>query len=85
MEHTIRRSRRLAQKRRRVRQPPRMSIGEAYGTPAGEGDGVNLAEARAMNSARKAAARLGGDKGKGKKKPKNKKRAKSLTPSKAKV
>ena len=62
-----------------------MSIGEAYGAPAGEGDGINLAEARAMNSARKAAARLGGGKTKGKKKSKGKKWAKSLTLVKVKV
>ena len=80
-ERTVRRSRRLATKRRRARRAPRMSVGEAIGAPLHEDDVTNLAEARAMNSAREAAALLSGHKGKRQtRKGKKHQRAKSQGP-----
>ena len=62
MDRTKRRSRRLAEKRRRTRGrsgKKRMSVGDAFGVRAHEGvDVTNLAEANAMNSAYAAAERL---------------------------
>ena len=61
MDRTKRRSRRLAEKRRRTRKSGkrRMSVGDAFGVRACEGvDVTNLAEANAMSSAIAAAANL---------------------------
>ena len=60
MDRAPRRSRRLAKQRRRAGKPKdkRMSVGEALGAPAYQVDATNLAEARAMHSARAAAANL---------------------------
>ena len=62
MDRTKRRSRRLAEKRRRTHSrsgKKRMSVGDAFGVRAHEGvDVTNLAEANAMNSAYAAAAIL---------------------------
>ena len=57
MDRAQRRSDRLAEKRRRAGKSSReMSVGRALDADAHEVDSTNLAEARAMNSARKAAA-----------------------------
>ena len=62
MDRAQRRSRRLADKRRRTQSRSggkRMSVGDAFGVRAHEGvDVTNLAEANAMNSAYAAAERL---------------------------
>ena len=62
MDRTKRRSRRLAEKRRRTHSrsgKKRMSVGDAFGVRAHEGvDVTNLSEAHAMNSAYAAAANL---------------------------
>ena len=61
MDRTKRRSRRLAEKRRRTRKSGtrRMSVGDAFGVRACEGvDVTNLAEANAMSSAIAAATIL---------------------------
>ena len=58
MDRATRKSERLAKQRRRAGKSSReMSVGEALDADAHEVDATNLAEARAMNSARKAAAR----------------------------
>ena len=57
MDRSTRKSRRLANKRRRVgERAGRMSVGEALDVATHGVDVTNLAEARAMDSARKAAA-----------------------------
>jgi hypothetical protein len=57
MDRAPKRSRRLAEKRRRAsKRAGRMSVGDALDVFTHEVDVTNLAEARAMNSARKAAA-----------------------------
>ena len=59
MHRATRRSRRLADQRRRAGQPAtRMSVGEALDVPTYQVDVTNLAEARAMDSVRAAAANL---------------------------
>ena len=59
MHRATRRSRRLADQRRRAGQPTaRMSVGEALDVSTYQVDVTNLAEARAMDSARAAAANL---------------------------
>ena len=58
MDRTIRKSRRVAAKAKKNRRK-RMNIGEALGLAANNDDddnGANMAEARALASARKAAA-----------------------------
>lgn len=58
MDRANRKSERLAEKRRRAgRRSHEMSVGEALDADTHEVDSTNLAEARAMDSARKAAAR----------------------------
>ena len=58
MDRAQRKSERLAEKRRRAgRRSHEMSVGEALDADTHEVDSTNLAEARAMDSARKAAAR----------------------------
>ena len=58
MDRTQRKSERLASKRRCVgRRSHEMSVGEALDVDTHEVDATNLAEARAMDSARKAATR----------------------------
>ena len=58
MDRSPKRSRRLAEKHRRVGgRSHEMSVGEALDADTHEVDSTNLAEARAMDSARKAAAR----------------------------
>ena len=57
MDRAPKRNKRLAEKRRRAGgRSHEMSVGEALDTDAHEVDSTNLAEARAMNSARKAVA-----------------------------
>ena len=57
MDRSQRRSDRLAKQRRRAGKSSReMSVGEALDADTHEVEATNLAEARAMNSARKAAA-----------------------------
>ena len=57
MDRAPKRSRRLAEKRRRAsKQAGRMSVGDALDVFAHEVDSTNLAESRAMDSDRKAAA-----------------------------
>ena len=58
MDRAQRKSERLAEKRRRAgRRSHEISVGEALDADTHEVDATNLAEARAMDSARKAAAR----------------------------
>ena len=55
MDRAPKRSRRLAEKRRRAgERAGRMSVGDALDVFTHEADVTNLAEARAMDSARKA-------------------------------
>ena len=58
-ERTIRKSRRLAAKRRAEREarPDRMSVGEALGLSPRKRKGRNLAEAKALEGAEAAAAK----------------------------
>ena len=58
MDRATRKSERLTNKRRRAGgRSHEMSVGEALDADTHEVDSTNLAEARAMDSARKAAAR----------------------------
>ena len=58
MDRATRKNERLVKQRRRAGKSSReMSVGEALDAGAHEVDATNLTEARAMNSARKAAAR----------------------------
>ena len=80
MKHTIRKSKRLAAKRKGARGARRMSVGEALGLPPEQEDATNLAEVHALASARKAARERGGKHGKKhKRKRKKHARARSLT------
>ena len=57
MDRATRKSERLANKRRRAgRRSHEMSVGEALDADTHEVDSTNLAEARTMDSARKAAS-----------------------------
>ena len=85
-ERTIRKSKRLAAKKRRSRpRDDRMSVGEAMGVTPRRGKATNLSEARALQNGRAAAAerdehRLAGRKGKSRGAKTRRSRSGSLPP-----